>query len=66
MRQLLRMSLVMVALTSICAFANSVNAFTNLNASFSLAPNGGSGDNMGGSIFGPGINIGWSGATPFY
>ena len=56
MKRLLRIVSALVVLTSINALANSVT-YTNLNATFSLGPNDGSGDNIGGTLFGPGINI---------
>jgi len=66
MTRLLRLLFVMFVLTSISAFANSVN-LSNLSVNFSVSPNFGSGDNIGGMIFGPGqVNLYVAGGTPGY
>lgn len=62
MKHLLRIFSMLFVLTSISAFGDSVSYVT---ATFSLNPNDGSGDNIGGNISGPGINVGWGGGTPF-
>ena|ERR1700678_1775727 len=65
MKHLLRILSVVIVLTSISAFADSVNNFTNLNVNFGIIPNTGSGDNMGGQIFGAGVNLIAVGGPPF-
>jgi hypothetical protein len=62
MRQMIRILLGMLLLTSISAFATS---FTNLSVNFNILPNDGSGSNMGGYITGPGVNLAAGGGTPF-
>ena len=62
MRQMIRIFLGMLLLTSISAFATS---FTNLSVNFNILPNDGSGSNMGGYITGPGVNLAAGGGTPF-
>ncbi len=64
MKHLPRILSMMVVLTSISAFADSAS-YTNLNANFYLGPNYGVGDNIGGTIVGPGVNLTWGGGTPF-
>ena len=62
MRQMIRILLVMLLLTSMSAFADS---FTNLSVNFNIFPNDGSGGNIGGSISGPGVDLLAGGGTPF-
>ncbi len=62
MLQITRMLFVMVVMTSITAFANS---FTNLNVTFTVNPNNGSGGNIGGLISGSGVHFLTGGGT-FY
>lgn len=64
MKHLPRVLLFMFLLTSLNSFANSVN-FTNLNVNLRIFPNGGSGDNLGGTIFGTAVNLMVGGGTPF-
>ncbi len=56
MNRLLRILSVIFMLSSISAFANSIN-FSNLSVNFGIDPNEGFGDNIGGQIFGPGVNL---------
>jgi hypothetical protein len=62
MKYLPRVLLIVVLLTSLNALANSVN-YTNLNVVFSIYPNYGFGDNMGGAIFGTNVNLNVFGGT---
>jgi len=62
MRQTIRILLGMMLLTSISAFATS---FTNLSANINILTNDGSGDNFGGYLTGPGVNLAVGGGTPF-
>ena len=62
MKHLLRIFSMLVVLTSISAFGDSVSFVTS---TFSIVANDGSGDNIGGNISGPGINVSWSGGAPF-
>ena len=62
MRQMIRILLGMLLLTSISAFADS---FTGLGVNFVIQPNNGSGGNLGGSISGPGVNFFAGGGSPF-
>lgn len=62
MRQMVRILLAIVVLTSINAFADS---FTGLGANFIIQPNDGSGGNLGGLISGPGVNFFAGGGSPF-
>lgn len=66
MKHFSRILSVAIVMTSIGAFADPVNNFTNLNVSFGISPNNGSGDNVGGSISGPGIDVSFGGGTPYY
>jgi hypothetical protein len=65
MNHLLRILSLIFVLT-ISAFADPISVFTNLSASFSMQPNDGSGDNMGGSISGPGVNLVYGGGTNWF
>src|SRR5258706_8778400 len=56
---------ILVVLISTSSFAGSIS-FTNLNATFTMIPNYGSGDNMVGSIVGPGVNLGFGGGTNWF
>ena len=62
MRQIMRVLLGMLLLTSISAFADS---FTGLGVNFNIQPNNGSGGNLGGLISGPGVNFFAGGGSPF-
>ncbi len=64
MKRLLRVLSVMFVLISISAFADSVS-FTNLNATLTIFANDGSGDNLGGQIWGSGISLGAEGGTEY-
>ncbi len=64
MNRLLRILPATLVLISISAFADSIT-YTNLNVSFNVSPNDGSGGNMGGRISGPGVNLLAGGGTPF-
>src|SRR5580658_1979706 len=64
MNRLLRLLLAIFALTSMSALANSINLnYNNLNVNFSISANDGLGDNLGGQIFGPGVNLFAAGGT---
>jgi hypothetical protein len=65
MKRLLRILSVMFVLISISAFADNVS-FTSLNANFTIFPNEGLGDNLGGQMWGPGITLGAEGGTEYY
>jgi len=56
MRQSMQVLLAIFVLTSISAFADT-KSLTNLNVNFVIQPNNGSGGNVGGTIFGPGLNL---------
>jgi hypothetical protein len=60
----LHLLLGLLLVTSVGSFADSVNNFSNLNVNFNIYPNGGSGDNLGGRIFGPGVNVFAGGGSP--
>ncbi len=72
MRQPLRVLLTIFVLTSISAFADTIN-YTNLNVNLVIRPNTGSGGNIGGLITGPGVNLSvgggsfafWFGSDPY-
>jgi hypothetical protein len=59
-----RIVVTVVLLTSISAFANSTN-FTQLGFDIGIRPNDGSGGNLGGTIFGTGVNLAVGGGTPY-
>ncbi|MGA8618371.1 MAG: hypothetical protein WB660_07615 [Candidatus Sulfotelmatobacter sp.] len=61
----LRILPILLVLISLDAFANNIN-FTNLNANFSMTPNFGDGDNVAGSIFGPGINLSFAAGSNWF
>src|ERR1700683_1718194 len=63
MNRLLRILSLILVLTSVSAFANSVN-ITNLQVNFSIGPTDGSGDNVGGLVYGSTVNVYVSGGTP--
>jgi hypothetical protein len=53
---------VIVLLTSVNLFADT---FNDLNVNLTIRPNDGSGDNLGGTIIGPGVNLVVGGGTPY-
>jgi hypothetical protein len=57
--------LAVLLVASVDSFANSSNYYqsNNLNAILYFQPNYGFGDNFGGSVFGPGVNLGIAGGT---
>jgi hypothetical protein len=62
MMRLRRILPAIFVLISVAAFADNIS-LTNLSASMTIIPNSGSGDNLGGNLFGPGINLGFNGGT---
>jgi hypothetical protein len=65
MKYIPRALLLFLLLASIPSLADSDLNFLNLNVNFGIGPNSGTGDNMGGTIFGPGISFIAGGGTPF-
>jgi hypothetical protein len=63
MNRLLRILPIMLGLFSVSAFADNIT-YTNLNVNFNISPNDGSGDNVGGTILGPGVNLLAGGGIP--
>jgi PEP-CTERM motif len=63
MKRLSRVLLSFFLLTSISAFANSVN-YAGLSASFVVTPNLGDGGNFGGTLVGTNVNLTLGGGTP--
>lgn len=63
MNRLLRILPIMLGLFSMSAFADNIT-YTNLNVNFNISPNDGSGDNVGGTILGPGVNLLAGGGIP--
>jgi len=53
-------------LTPFHCFATSVHDLTNLSVNLNIYPNDGTGDNLGGTIFGPGVSLTVGGGTPYY
>ncbi len=47
-------------------FATSVHDLTNLNVNLNIFPNDGTGDNLGGAIYGSGVSLIVGGGTPYY
>ena len=63
MKRILSILACVCLLMSISAFADSYS-FTNLNVSLAIEPNEGFGDNVFGTISGPGVNLTVGGGTP--
>ena len=53
-----------LVLTSLFCFADSVTTLKTLNVSLDIRPNDGSGDNLGGTIWGKGVSLTVGGGTP--
>ena len=65
MKSALRVTAVAFLLVASHSFADSVFNFKNLNVNFVILPNDGTGDNIGGSIIGAGVNLEVSGGTSY-
>ena len=64
MKCLFRIVFTVLLLASVNCFADSVRTFKNLSASLVILANGGSGDNIAGTITGAGVNLNIEGGTP--
>lgn len=64
MYRLLRFACASLLLTSLFCFADSVTTLKTLNVSLTIRPNDGSGDNLGGTIWGKGVSLTVGGGTP--
>ena len=65
MKPLLHLLFGLLVLAPVGSFADSVNNFSNLNVNFTINPNDGSGENLGGQIFGGGVNVFAGGGSPY-
>ena len=65
MTRFLRFSCVMLVVTSLQCFADSIRNISNVNASLVFLPNYGSGDNVGGTLVSREVNLMVGGGTPY-